>query len=60
MTTRQVNLDMYYKLPRLTSTFKKPSIASLALWNILPAEIRKQSKLKIFKNKLKAYFLDKY
>ena len=60
MTTRQVNLDMYYKLPRLISTFKKPSIASLALWNILPAEIRKQSKLKIFKNKLKAYFLDKY
>ena len=58
--TRGSKIDLYCKTPRLTSTFKKPSVAASLVWNSLPAQIRQIKSKNNFKTKLKTYFLDKY
>ena len=52
------NLD--YKPPKLVSSYKKPSIGGSAFWNNLPSQIKDVDSLKIFKDKLKKYFIEKY
>ena len=58
--TRSNEYELYYKTPRLVSTFKEPSMASSAFWNTLPNDLRKLTKFKNFKVKLKEYLIDKY
>ena len=58
--TRNSQIDLYYKTPKLVSSYRKPSIASTMLWNTIPSEIRKISSKKKFRSKLKENFLTKY
>ena len=48
-----------YKVPNLTNSYKKPSIAASIMWNKIPNEIKKLSKGK-FKYELKKLFTDQY
>ena len=58
--TRGSKFDLYYRAPRLSSTFRKPSIAASMMWNSLPDELRKIKGTKYFKMQLKRYFINKY
>ena len=58
--TRNSQIDLYYTVPKLISSYKKPSIASSIIWNSLPTEIRLIPGKNRFKNELKEYFLSKY
>ena len=58
--TRGSKFDLNYRAPRLSSTFKKPSIAASMMWNSLPDELRKIKGTKYFKMQLKRYFINKY
>ena len=58
--TRNNALELYYDTPRLTSTYKEPSIAAAVLWNSLPKEYKKLPSLRKFKTELKIYLIDKY
>ena len=58
--TRHNELELYYQIPSLMTTYKKPTLISAALWNTLPTEIRCIETKNAFKRKLKRYFTDKY
>ncbi len=58
--TRNNELELYYPTPRLSSTFRKPSVASSSIWNLLPQEIRAISNKNKFKYKLRQYLIDNY
>ena len=60
IATRHNELKLYYKTPRLSSTFKKPTVASAAFWNTLPIDLRVITSKKGFKRRLKLYLLDRY
>ncbi len=60
VVTRNNETELYYPTPRLSSTFRKPSVASAAIWNSLPQEIRTISNRNSFKVKLRQYLIDKY
>lgn len=38
--TRNNDLELYYTVPNLVSTYRKPTLASAAFWNTLPRELR--------------------
>ncbi len=59
-TTRNNELELYYPTPRLSSTFRKPSVASASVWNLLPQEIKSIRNKNSFKLKLKQYLINKY
>ena len=59
-STRAHNLDLYYNVPRLTNTYKKPTLAGTKLWNLLPQEIRNIKGKKKFKTILKQYLIENY
>ena len=58
--TRSGDNDLYYQPPRLSSTYRKPSLCGAAFWNTLPEHIKNIKKLNDFKFKLKRYFLSQY
>ncbi len=60
VVTRSNEFELYYPTPRLVSTLRKPSVASSAVWNMLPLEIRTVKSKNSFKIKLREYFIDKY
>ena len=60
VVTRCNEFELYYPTPRLSSTVRKPSVASSAVWNILPLEIRSVKSKNTFKAKLREYFIAKY
>ena len=60
VVTRCNEFELYYPTPRLSSTVRKPSVASSAVWNILPLEIRSVESKNTFKAKLREYFIAKY
>ena len=60
VSTRNSQIDLYYKTPKLVSSYKKPSVASTMIWNSLPTPIRQIPGKNKFKNKLREYFLNKY
>ena len=59
-TTRSNVLDLYYQPPRLSSTYRKPSLCGSAYWNSLPDELKNIKSLNDFKNKLKSYLISQY
>ena len=59
-TTRSNELDLYYKPPRLNSTYRKPSLCGSAFWNTLPDDIKNIGSINSFKQKLKSYFINQY
>ena len=60
ISTRATENELYYKCPKLVSTYKKPSVCGSAFWNSLPSKLRESSSLTIFKNNLRAFFIEKY
>ncbi len=60
VATRNNELELYYPTPRLSSTFRKPSVASASIWNLLPQEIKAITNKTNFKLKLKQYLIAKY
>ena len=59
-TTRSNTLDFYYQSPRLSSTYRKPSLCGAAFWNSLPDDIKNIDSLNKFKDKLRTYLINKY
>ena len=55
--TRSKNLNLNYNKPRLTNTYRKPSIAGSMFWNSLPNAIKTIKNPSNFKNKLKEYLI---
>ena len=60
LNTRSNQFDLHFKTPRLSTTYRKPSVASSMVWNLLPVELRKISGKNSFKTKLKEYYLANY
>ena len=58
--TRNNDSELYYSVPNLMSTYRKPTLASAAFWNTLPKELRTVASKNAFKNKLKLFLLEKY
>ena len=58
--TRHNELDLYYQVPHLNTTYKKPTRSSAAFWNTLPKELRQLKSKNTFKIKLKQYLIDRY
>lgn len=58
--TRNNDSELYYSVPNLMSTYRKPTLASAAFWNTLPKELRTVASKYAFKNKLKSFLLEKY
>ena len=52
--------QLYYTLPNLVSSYKKPTLAAAVLWNKLPLELRSIKSKNSFKIKLKDYFISQY
>ncbi len=58
--TRSNIHDLYFQPPRLSSSYRKPSLSGSAYWNSLPDELKNIKSLNVFKNKLKSHFICKY
>ena len=58
--TRNNEFELSYSKPRLTSTFKKPSISISIVWNSIPTDIRMVKSKSSFKNKIKDHYLSQY
>ena len=58
--SRNLGKNLIYKVPNLTSTYRKPSIAGSIYWNKLPMDLKKIRSIKKFKDKLKRHLINSY
>ncbi len=58
--TRSAPLDLYYRTPKLSYTYRKPTIAASAFWNYLPTTLRSIKARNTFKIELKKFLISSY
>ena len=60
MNLRGADYKFHVEVPRLMSSYQKPSQAAAIMWNKLPNAIRTISSKFNFKTKIKEYFIEQY